>query len=795
MNQAFSQKETIVEHKVDSIQKLISKSKTNKDKYDNILLKADYYLALFQSDDSLLGLYEDDFIQELNKILSEVDDNRSKNILAKAYFFYGKYFSLKNDFQNAADNFKVALSLYTEIGDLKEIGEINFRLGDANLDLGNLDKSIHYYFTSIENSLKASDTIQIMNSYHSLGITYYYLGNYDSSLYAFEQQYDLSTAYKKDESVISRSLSALGTINYSRGNYSEALTYALESLQLSESKKEVEGICRSLINVGNIYKDMNSDSLALKYYNDALVLLPENEKNNKSAVYNNIGIIYQNQNQFDLAKQNYLKALNLSIEVSDSAGMQSKYINLGSVSTSQKNYSEAINYYSSALQIAERRNDVKRIANIHINIADLQVDQNRTSSALANYQKAMQINNQLGSKELQRDIFSGMSRAYKINGNFENALDYYEKYSITKDSLLNEDSQNAFAEMQTKYETDKKQQEIELLNTEKDLQDAKIKRDKLFRNFTLGFLAFVLLFLAFAFRQLRIIRNKNELLRERNYEIQFQKEEIENKSLEIEKQRDIVVKQKEEITDSIYYARRIQKAILPRDTYVEEIMPDHFILFRPRDIVSGDFYWIRKVGNKLITIAADCTGHGVPGAFMSMLGISFLNEIISEAHIPEAHEILNHLRSSVKSTLDQTGKADEAKDGMDVALCIVDFDKMELQYAGAYNPLYIYRREELMETKADKMPIGIYIKEKESFTQHTFPIQKGDTFYIFSDGYVDQFGGENKRKFMAKPFKYLLSTIQDKSMLEQKEILEKNLDEWKGDLEQVDDIIVIGVRI
>lgn len=279
-----------------------------------------------------------------------------------------------------------------------------------------------------------------------------------------------------------------------------------------------------------------------------------------------------------------------------------------------------------------------------------------------------------------------------------------------------------------------------------------------------------------------------QIVKERTEEVVKQKEEI-------EQQRDEIADKNRSITDSIEYASRIQTAVLPSNDFAEEILPEHFILFRPRDIVSGDFYWMTKKDNLLVVIAADCTGHGVPGAFMSMLGVSFLNEIVNRHEINSAGAILTQLRADVKKTLGQEGKEGEAKDGMDIALCIVDLEKMKMQYAGAYNPLYLYRNNELIEVKADRMPIGIYVKEKDSFTNNEIDLQKGDVFYIFSDGYQDQFGGEEGSKFKTKNFKKLLLEIHQKPMEEQREILDTTIDEWRGEWEQIDDIIILGVRV
>ncbi|MCK4662582.1 MAG: SpoIIE family protein phosphatase [Bacteroidales bacterium] len=279
---------------------------------------------------------------------------------------------------------------------------------------------------------------------------------------------------------------------------------------------------------------------------------------------------------------------------------------------------------------------------------------------------------------------------------------------------------------------------------------------------------------------------------------------------EVVRQKEKIEKQKKHITDSILYAKNIQNAILSNEKVIQKIALDYFIFFKPRDIVSGDFYWFSEQNGKLFLAVVDCTGHGVPGAFMSMLGIAFLNEIISnvETHSLvslQANEILNELREKVKIALHQSGNYYSAesdliseisvKDGMDIALCIIDTETNLMQYAGANIPLYLIRNNKLLETHATVNPIGIYFNEVP-FVNHKIQLMKNDILYLFSDGYIDQFGGNKGNKFYSKHFKKLLLKIQDKSMQEQKQTLEKTITDWIGnEYEQIDDILVIGVRI
>jgi serine phosphatase RsbU (regulator of sigma subunit) len=289
-----------------------------------------------------------------------------------------------------------------------------------------------------------------------------------------------------------------------------------------------------------------------------------------------------------------------------------------------------------------------------------------------------------------------------------------------------------------------------------------------------------------------------QIVRLRVRKLQRDKQVLEQKVMErtaeIQRQKDEIAEQKKEIMDSIYYARRIQKAVLPDDHLVSKKVPEHFILYLPRDIVSGDFYWIAEKEDKVLFAAADCTGHGVPGAFMSMLGMSYLKEIVNKSKRLSSARILDKLRGHVKATLSQSTKGGQ-QDGMDIALCILDKDRKTLQYSGAFHPLYQIRNSTLTEYKPDLMPIGIYLRKEKPFKTNSIRTAGGDCYYIFSDGYVDQFGGEKRKKFLARSFKKLLLTIHDKPMHEQREILLETLKQWMEGYEQVDDILVVGFRI
>jgi serine phosphatase RsbU (regulator of sigma subunit) len=309
-----------------------------------------------------------------------------------------------------------------------------------------------------------------------------------------------------------------------------------------------------------------------------------------------------------------------------------------------------------------------------------------------------------------------------------------------------------------------------------------------------------IIFLTIKLREGKLKRDKKALedaVSRRTSTIEEQKEEITAQRDEILNQKNTIERKNREITGSIEYAWRIQTALLPKKEQFRNIFSEYFILFKPQSIVSGDFYWLHSDNGKAYLTAADCTGHGVPGAFMSMLGISSLNEIMNNHHTnsKNAADILNQLRNMVKNSLHQTGKRDLAKDGIEMAFCVIDQENMQMDFAGAFNPLYLFRNGKFERYEGDRMPVGIYHTEKDSFTNYRINIQKGDVLYMFSDGYVDQFGGPENKKFKPRNFINLLSEIHQKPMEEQHKILNQTFTQWKGDNFQIDDVIVLGVRI
>jgi len=372
-----------------------------------------------------------------------------------------------------------------------------------------------------------------------------------------------------------------------------------------------------------------------------------------------------------------------------------------------------------------------------------------------------------------------------------------------KDSLFNEQSSKKIAEMQARFDAEKKDKKIQLLKKANQIKNLEAKKNKIWMASLAGGLILIFVLAAVIYNRYKIKQKANALLEEQNQFISQQNEEINVQKDQLEDSNQKLEKRNKQITDSINYASRIQQSILPSDEFISNLLPDSFILFKPRDIVSGDFYWFSKKNNKILLAAVDCTGHGVPGAFMSMIGNTLLNEIINEKEVTKPADILEQLNSGIKKALHQNvlsrsiGRQEtSSSDGMDLSLVSIDPEKRSLTFAGAKRPLYITSNGTLNEIKGNVLGIGGSRKKTtKKFTQHEYSVKKSDIIYLFSDGYSDQFGGPDNTKFMTERFKRLLVDIHSLPMDEQRQKLESIIEEWKGGNRQIDDILMMGVRI
>jgi len=670
-----------------------------------------------------------------------------------------------------------------------------------------LDSSLLYSDLALKLSLKVNYTDGIAGSNLQKASYYHIKGDYNKAIQLYliaDSLYNLT----KNNKGISNVNSNIGNSYYYMGKYELALKFLFKSLKIDNTYSYKKEQINTLINIGNVY-------LALKQYDKSIDFLKQSEnvalKTNNviliSQIQNNLGVQYRYKKLYDKSLEYYYKALNLRLKIENNEGIAECYTNIGDLYFQKGNFIKANENFIKAREIYKKMEHLKGFAIITYNIGSVYDTINKKKEALEQYLKCIEISKKIKSNDLLLVCYNATSTLFESAKNFEQSLKYYKLYKSISDSVLNIESQKQINQFQILYETEKKETELKILDKDNKIKEASIKKQKiLIITFFIGFIV-IFIFSILLYRLLIKIKHANKLLNKQNTEILMQKEEILTQRDEIQAQRDLVTTQKEQIeviykqvTDSINYAKRIQEALLPLSDTSRSILGEHFIIFKPKDIVSGDFYWITKINNWLIVTVADCTGHGVPGAFMSMLGISFLNDIVRKQEINQANEVLNELRKEIINALQQKGKLGEQKDGMDISLIAINTETLECQWAGANNPLYIIKVTdntefaELTELKPDKMPIAIY-ERMYSFTNHEFTVKKGDCLYLFSDGFADQFGGPKGKKFMYKPFKVLLLTNCQKPMLEQKQIIEKTIIEWIDREEQVDDITVLGIKI
>lgn len=694
-----------------------------------------------------------------------------KKGIAEAYTNLGFAFRYQNSFREALENFNQSLEIRKEIGLQQDIAATYENIGNVHFLQGNYPEAVLNYQESLKISEETGDKKRGAKTSNNLGLVYMTQSNYADALKYHLKSLKLKEEIQKEhpddsgnKKGIASSYNNIGSIYMYEQNFEEALEYYFKSLQIRQDLKDKKGLAEVYNNIGSVYTQQKNYSKALDYNNNALALKQElGDKKGMATTYTNIGTIYEKEGNFEEALKYHVESLRFNRESSNKNGVATSYFNIGSTYKSLKMYNQSSENLNKSLELAK----------------------------------------ELGAKRIIQECYEGLSEVNYTLKNFDRAYDYHKLFSDIKDSIFNETKANQIAELGTKYESEKKQKEIELLTKQNELSELKNHRNQIAIYSVGGGLGLVLILALVSLNAYRQKRKDNKLLEFQNKEISLQKLIIETKN--------------KDITDSIVYAKRIQQAILPPDSSLSNAFPEHFILFKPKDIVSGDFYWYTEFNpkdsenNPLRFIAAvDCTGHGVPGAFMSIIGHTALNQAVNESGITTPSEILEEVNKILSETLRSNLQESEVKDGMDIALCCFDLKNMIIQYSGAYNPLWVIKSkngsysvsadiilEDITEIKADKHPIGSFVdgEEFKKFTNHEIKLQKGDTVYIFSDGYSDQFGGPNGKKFKPKQFKETLLQIQDKPMKEQKVILEKNIEQWRGSLEQIDDILVIGVRV
>lgn len=660
------------------------------------------------------------------------------------------------------------------------------------------------------------DTTKINILLEKIGLKYENI-NPDSSIYFYElalkiaqnspeamaNNGKLKTKFLRYQAVSYR---YIGIIYRTKGLFDKAIKNYLKALKIAEKLKDKELTGIIYVNIGNVLYEQKSYSKASWYYKKSLNIDRElGHKVGISEGYMCLSRNYLAQKHYSTAMSYSQKALKIATEINYKNGLPFCYSNIGLIHEGQKEYDEALISYQKALTVANEIEDLNAVASIYSYLANLhlvmvddpnfkKIDRDYNLKKVLEYgDKGYKLAIILKSFSLQNSIAKCMQKANAKLGRYEEALKYADIFIATNDSIFQENKIRVTAELELKYKSKNSQLEIEKLAKDSELQQSKINKQKIVLYFMIGVSILIFTFLILL---LRLFKQKKNA----NLAIISQRDEIVNQHEKLVYQNKLMLEQSNLITDSINYAKRIQQVIYPSHDYLTELLGEHFVLLKAKDIVSGDFYWATRVNDYVIVAVADCTGHGVPGALMSMLGMSNLNEIVRQRAVNNAEQILELLRSLIIEALNQKGDTEEQKDGLDIALCVINVKTLEMQYSGAYLPCIIVKNEtkELIKLSGNNMPIGIH-PEMKNFESQTIQLQKGDTIYLMSDGYQDQFGGPNNRKFLPKNVMKVLSKISDHPMEKQKEILQTTIENWMNnngtDCEQTDDITVLGFKI
>jgi serine phosphatase RsbU (regulator of sigma subunit) len=560
-------------------------------------------------------------------------------------------------------------------------------------------------------------------------------------------------------------------------NYSEAIKHYLKATVVGENKKMYSSLSQCYNKIGIIYSNQKKNELCMKYFLKVAEIAKLQDKPKRYAIAcNNIGIAYKDLGRYQDAKKYYTMALAEFAKTDFKVGIASVNNGLGTISDIMGDYDEALSYYRKAIAVFREANDSSMAAGLYTNIGEVYSHKKEYKTALDYYLLGLNVLEVKQSKNnnFRLDAYDGLSSVYANLKNYERAYYFKNRYLALKDSIDDVDGMIQVQEMEKRLDNEKQEKEIEILKQKDEIQSLKVKSqsEKIKRSNVIiysvaGILLVVLLMSFFIYKAYKQIQKTNSELAEK----------------------------KKEIQDSINYAKNIQEAMLPDVSLLKEHFDEGFGLYLPKDIVSGDFYWFNELNDAVYFAAADCTGHGVPGAFMSMIGIDKLNQSLIDNKIESPSGILASLNSSIKKALKQKDDSSASKDGMDIALCSYNKKTRTLNYAGANRPLWLLRGSEIIEYKATKASIAGYTSYNQVYLGHEIKVEIDDVIFIFTDGFADQFGGPYKKKYMSKQLKQTLIDVRHLPMQKQELKLDELFNAWRGNLEQVDDILVLGFKV
>lgn len=647
-------------------------------------------------------------------------------------------------------------------------------------------------------------------SLNKLGVVNRWKGNLGEALSLFSQSFRIADSLN-DLRLKANNLTNLGAVNRMVGNYSHALEEYLEALSIHMAAHNKSGIAVNYNNIGVVYLYLGDYGKALEYYKKSEALSRQIGDDAGLAIsFINIGEVYQKLGKNADAIVYYMQGLDLSQKIGDFDSQAVLFSELGNIHKSLNDCRFATDFYLKSLSIFEKLGDNYRLSQVLNNLGYCAMKLNQRKQALAYFDRALTLANKVGSWELKRDANISLSNYYESKGDYKKALNYFQEHTAARDSSFNKETTAQLVRAQLRFDFEK-DKERSLVAKEKQMLVAKEANrwQVIIRYFLIGIVVVLLVMLAFLYRSYshkkklsQILLNHEKEILEKNEELELQQEEIlaqrdqiEEKNVILQIHQKEIEAQNERMISSLEYAQTIQEAILPEVEFFEKHFRNHFIIYRPKDIVSGDFYWTYHTENFIYVALADCTGHGVPGGFMSMIGNTLINQLVIEYQMSNPAKILEELNRMIRKALKQNEVSARSYAGMDIAFCVVDKAKKKLYFAGAKRPLYYFKGNEFEKIAGDSRSVGGYQMETDRlFTLQTIDLDEPITLYLFTDGYTDQLN-LSERKYGVARFKEQLAEIHLLPMARQMELLIRSHEEFKGGNEQIDDITIIGLTL
>jgi serine phosphatase RsbU (regulator of sigma subunit) len=734
------------------------------------------------------------------------------------------------------------------------LGNVFHNKGNQALFKGNTQLAIDYYQKAIMYRQNLNSKDDLAKTLSNLGIAFFRITQFDSSMHYHEKTLKIRTELK-DSTGIANTLSNIGNIFLYKANDTKAIEYYLQAIQYIDTISPSRIYASLMNNIGNIFNHQGKNSQALTYFLDALKVFEKyNDQQSIARIYNNLALIHLDQQNIEQAMRYHFEALEYFTLSQDESGIADTYFYLGRIYHQTKSFVKAKYYFLQALQLETKNKDMGGKADCQHNLGVIYLDNAQYDSALFylnqakdEYQiignryglttaqgnlailylkanknkKAYQLAQQSlknaqsfnGIKEMA-DAYSVIYQSLEAMGEYKKSLEYIKKYLSLSDSIFTQQKTQAILEIESKYQLEKKQQAIDLQKMQLAKRDLEFKNkekeialQKKIRNVILMTMMLMSILIFILIRSLIHRKTLNNKLSKQRQDILHKNEELAqlNEELKVQQQQIIeqnnaLVRQNTKIEESnrawhegVKYAEYIQQAVLPSNQKMESIFSQHFVMYEPKEIVGGDFYWMHQSGNKLLVAVGDCTGHGVPGGFLSMLSIALIKEIVAIKNNFKPNEVLDALRHQMIESLQQTGDMLDYTDGIDLSLLVIDTKKQTLEYSGAKSKVIVCSKAQTILLKGDRMPVG-YSPKMHPFTSEKLAIDGTETIYMFTDGLIDQYN-TNDEKFGIQRLLSFCKQNQNKSLKVQKEILFQEFIKWQAGFEQIDDTTVLVFKI